>query len=81
MLAGLHPKDKTARAQILTRKINPKLYNLIDEFYKLTGRGCILNTSFNLHGYPIVNNLMDAFYVMNNSKLDGLITDNFLILK
>ena len=81
MVAGLHPKDKTARAQILTKKINPKLYELINEFSKLTGRGCMLNTSFNLHGFPIVNNLTEAFYVMNNSSLDGLITDRYLILK
>jgi len=41
----------------------------------------MLNTSFNLHGFPIVNNLTEAFYVMNNSSLDGLITDRYLILK
>ena len=49
--------------------------------YKKNYRGCMLNTSFNLHGLPIVNNLTEAFYVMNNSSLDGLITDRYLILK
>lgn len=81
MPACLHPKDKTARAQILRKNENKKFYELLSDFYSLTKRPCLMNTSFNLHGYPIVRNLKDAFYVFENSKLDGLITDNYVILK
>jgi carbamoyltransferase len=81
MPACLHPRDKTARAQILRKNENEKFYNLLNDFYKLTKRPSLLNTSFNLHGFPIVKDLNDAFYVFYNSKLDGLITDNFVILK
>ena len=41
----------------------------------------ILNTSFNLHGYPIVNTPKDAFYVFENSDLDILVLDNFIVKK
>ena len=81
MPACLHPRDKTARAQILRKKENQKFHDLVNDFYKFTKRPCLLNTSFNLHGFPIVKDLKDAFYVLFNSKLDGLITDNHVILK
>ena len=81
MPAACHPADKTARAQILEKKDNVGLYNLIDEFYKITGTGALLNTSFNLHGYPIVNSIKDAIYVFKNSELDGLLLNNFFITK
>ena len=81
MPACLHPRDKTARAQILRKSENEKFYNLLKDFYRLTKRPSLLNTSFNLHGFPIVKDLKDSFYVFYNSKLDGLITDNFVILK
>ena len=63
MIAACHQADKTARAQILEKSDNPILYNIIEEFYNLTGCMAVLNTSFNLHGYPIVNSPKDAFFV------------------
>ncbi len=81
MLAACHPADKTARAQILEKKANPALYALLEEFEVQTGRGALLNTSFNLHGYPIVNTPQDAWYVFTNSGLEGLLLNNFLIIK
>ncbi len=81
MIAACHPADKTARAQILTKDINQELYEIILEFSKLTERGALLNTSFNLHGFPIVNTPKEAIFVFQNSGLDGLILNNYLILK
>lgn len=77
----IHPRDKTARAQILKRNLNVKLYQLVESFYKLTKRPCILNTSFNLHGFPIIRTLEDAVFVLKNSGLDGLVSENYLITK
>ena len=51
------------------------------DFSKITNCGALLNTSFNLHGSPIVENLEDALKVLNNSGLDGLLTKNYIILK
>lgn len=81
MIAACHPADKTARPQILKEEANQKLYSLVNEFEKITGRGAILNTSFNLHGYPIVNTPQEAFNVFNHSGLDCLLFDNYLISK
>jgi carbamoyltransferase len=81
MIAACHPADKSARPQILEKKHNPKLYEIIEEFSYIKNCGAILNTSFNLHGYPIVNTAKDAFYVFENSDLDALQLNNFLIKK
>jgi carbamoyltransferase len=81
MIAACHPADKSARAQILQKKHNVKLYEIIEKFSKIKDCGAVLNTSFNLHGYPIVNSPKDAFYVFENSDLDILLLNNFLIKK
>lgn len=79
--AGCHPADKSARAQILHRDANPELYQLMEAFEKKTGRGALMNTSFNLHGYPIVNTPDEAVDVLVRTELDGLILNNYLIVK
>ena len=79
--AACHEADKTVRAQILEKETNSDYYKLISAFKDITKCGALLNTSFNLHGYPVVQNLEDALNVINNSDLDGLITKNYIILK
>lgn len=79
--AAVHPADKTVRVQILTKEANPDLYSILEEFEKLTGRGGLLNTSFNLHGHPIVNTPEEAIDVLERSGLDGLVLNHYLILK
>ena len=79
--AALHPYDKTCRPQIITKNQNSKYEELINEFGKLSGVYALLNTSFNLHGYPIVNNLEQAKSIFINSNLDGLLLDNYFIMK
>ena len=79
--SALHQYDLSARPQILVEKHNPSYYKLIKRFKEKTGIGGILNTSFNLHGEPIVMSPKDAIYTLKNSKLDGLAIDNYLILR
>ncbi len=81
MIAACHPADRTARPQILHIDANPQLYKILEAFEQLTGRGALLNTSFNLHGHPIVNTPAEALFVLENSGLDGLILNNYLVLK
>lgn len=81
MIAACHPADRTARPQILHRDTNPALYDILEAFEALTGRGALMNTSFNLHGHPIVNTPAEALFVLENSELDGLILNDYLILK
>ena len=79
--AAIHPADFTARPQILEKEANPKYYELIQEFEKLTRVGAILNTSFNLHGEPIVRNAEDAWHTFTESDLDALLLNDVLIIK
>lgn len=79
--AALHPADHTIRPQMLEREVNPEYYDIIKAFEKKTGIGGILNTSFNLHGKPIVLGAADAFYTFLHSGLDGLALPGVLILK
>lgn len=79
--AAMHTYDHTLRPQIVYRTWNPSYYKLIQEFKKLTGIGAILNTSFNLHGFPIVYTPEDALYVLENSKLKYLSLGSYLITK
>ncbi len=63
--AAVHQADGTARAQLLKKEQNPILWNLIFKFYEKTGIPALLNTSFNLHGEPIVRTIQDALRVFD----------------
>ncbi|MFC1808212.1 carbamoyltransferase C-terminal domain-containing protein, partial [Candidatus Omnitrophota bacterium] len=79
--AAMHPADKTVRPQVLKREKNPDYYELIEEFEKLSGNGVILNTSFNLHGKPVVLGPKEAIFTLENSGLDGLLLEDILIMR
>mgnify|MGYP002034256996 FL=1 len=79
--AAIHPADYSARPQKLDKIDNPDYYNILNEFKKLSGVGALLNTSFNLHGLPIVRTVKDAFFVFEKSDLDVLIVNNFFFKK
>ena len=79
--AGLHPADMTCRPQVLQPGVNPGYEAILSEFEKLTGVGGLLNTSFNLHGEPIVQTAHDAWRVFELSKIDGLLLDDVLVEK
>ncbi len=81
MKAACHPSDKSVRPQILKSDANPDLYNIITAFARKTDRGALLNTSFNLHGHPIVNTPNEAIEVFTNSAIDGLILNGLVITK
>jgi carbamoyltransferase len=74
--AVVHPIDKTARIQIVTDKSNHKFYNLINKFNELTGIPVLLNTSFNVHGEPIVCHPNEAFVHLDNNIVDILVINN-----
>ena len=81
IIAGVHQADKTARAQTVNPQIYPKFYDIISKFEQKTGIPAVLNTSFNLHGYPIVLSVCDSIEVFLNSELDILVIENWLITK
>lgn len=73
--------DGTARIQTVNKKQNKRFWNLINEFYKITGIPMILNTSFNRRGEPIVNKPSEAIECFLNSGMDALVLEDFLIFK
>ena len=73
--------DGTARPQVVTKETNPYYYDIIDEFYKLSGCGAIVNTSFNVHEEPIVSTPATAFKALKDDRIDVLILDNYLLRK
>jgi len=79
--AVIHPYDKTCRPQIISKNQNIEYEDLIHKFGEITGIYGILNTSFNLHGFPIVNSTENAMNIFLKTNLDALILENFLIVK
>lgn len=73
--------DGTARVQTVNKKDNPRFYNLIREFYKLTGVPVLLNTSFNVNGMPIVETPEDALDCFLKTKMDALVIEDALVEK
>lgn len=73
--------DGTARVQTVNKSINPRFYNLIHEFGKLTEVPVVLNTSFNARGEPIVETPANALATFYSVGLDALVLGNYLILK
>ena len=66
LIAATHPYDESCRPQVVEEPWNPDYYRLINYYRELTGEAVLLNTSFNLHGFPLVYNPDDALYVFDN---------------
>ena len=71
--------DGTSRIQTVSRKANSLYYDLINEFFKLTGVPVILNTSMNVRGEPIVNTPEQAYAMLVKTDMDYLVMGNYLI--
>jgi len=81
LAAAVHPHDATARPQILERAWNPEYHAVISEFQRRTGVGAVLNTSFNLHGEPVVCSAADAVDTFERSGLPHVAVGHWLISK
>lgn len=71
--------DGTARIQTVDKNVNPKYWNMINEFYKRTGVPVILNTSFNVKGEPIVCTPEDAIKCYLNTEMNYLVLGDYLV--
>jgi len=76
---ALHAFDLTCRPQIVSRCDNPRYHAVLKEFEQRTGVGGVLNTSFNLHGEPIVCTPADAIRTLLDSDLDGLALERYYV--
>ena len=75
----LHPEkvpaichiDNTSRVQTVSKHNHAGLYDLLTKFYEKTGCPMLLNTSLNIRGQPIVNDMNDVncFKNLHNIKV------------
>ena len=72
--------DGTARPQTVSRKTNPRYWQLIREFEQLTGVPMLLNTSFNIQE-PIVCRPEDAIKTFQSASFDALVLEDHLVLR
>ena len=70
--------DKTSRPQIVTKTSNIELYNLLQSYFNVSGIPLILNTSFNSHNEPIIDNPKQAFDALNKGIIDELVIGNYV---
>jgi carbamoyltransferase len=77
---GVVHVDGTARPQILDPDTAPDFYKIAMAYHKLTGIPSLINTSFNMHGEPIVCTPDDALCSFNEGKLDYLAIGNWLVV-
>ncbi|MBN2028636.1 hypothetical protein JW824_00170 [bacterium] len=78
-LAGVINIDGSCRPQILSD--TPTIYvDLLKKMKEKIGIGALLNTSFNLHGEPMVNSPEDAIRTFRIMKPDALVIDKYLII-
>ena len=81
-LAGAqHPYDFTTRPQEVRAGHNPEFHRLLEEYESITGEAAVLNTSFNLHGEPIVYRALDAVDVFLRSGLEYMALANWWVEK
>ena len=66
---------------MVKEKDNPWYYNLLLKVKEKYGIGILLNTSYNIHGYPIVRTSEESINVFLKTGLKHLILDRFLLSK
>lgn len=73
--------DNTARLQTVTQESHTHFYELLTEFGKISETNVLLNTSFNIRGFPILSTIDDALYALNNTEMDYVIIEDYLFEK
>jgi len=81
LTAAVHAYDGTARPQVVTPRDNAEYHALLCAFAEKTGVAALLNTSFNLHGEPIVESPVDAISTFQRSGLPNLLLGQWLVSK
>ena len=74
-------QDETTRLQTATEDTHKLFNNILNELELKNNIPIILNTSFNIKGFPILTRYEDAFYVLENTELDFLVIKNKIFKK
>lgn len=73
--------DFSARIQSVSKKTNPRFWELINAFKQKSGVGMVVNTSFNVRGEPIVCSPDDAFRCFMSTEMDYLVIEDYVFTK
>ena len=73
--------DNTVRPQVVFKEDNIFLYELLNTWYRETGKLCLINTSFNLHEDPIASLETDIVRSFKSNAVDYLLFPPYLALK
>ncbi len=71
--------DGTTRPQTVRRELQPAYHRVLTELESHTGVPVVLNTSFNIHGEPIVCTPRDALSVLVRRGVDVLVIEGFVV--
>ena len=71
--------DGTARAQTVDPEREPAVADLLAAFEQRTGLPCLVNTSLNTAGRPIVDDPRDALELFGSAPVDALVLGPFLV--
>ncbi len=78
-VAGAVHVDGSARVQEVDAAVQPLFASLLREFGKRSDVPCLINTSFNLSGEPIVASVSDGYASFLRSQIDVLAVGPFLV--
>ncbi|MFI9253822.1 carbamoyltransferase [Streptomyces sp. NPDC053069] len=81
VIPGATHVDGTSRVQTITGRDTPRLAALLGRFTELTDVPCLINTSFNVAGEPIVCTPADALNCFLGTEIDHLVLGNYLVTK
>lgn len=70
--------DQTARPQLVTKESNSKYYDLLKEYYNITGLPLFINTSFNVHEEPIVCKPEEGLKLLLNGVIDYFVCGDYI---
>lgn len=73
--------DNSARLQSVSKSQNKRMHDLLSEFEKISGKGILINTSFNVRGEPIVCTPEDAYRCFMRTEMDVLVLGDFYLIK
>jgi len=73
--------DYSSRIQTVSKKLNPKFWELLQNIKKHTGYPIVLNTSFNVRGEPIVCSAEDAYNCFMTTDMDILVIQNYVYFR
>ncbi len=77
-LSGVTSSDGTCRPQMVDKSYG-KYYELLTALRERIGVGAVLNTSFNVHGEPMVASPEDAISTFIRCGADALVMGDFLV--